>query len=209
MIRRFSCCNGIKRKRPGNRCKNKYQSYGGPSHDCVNACLHKAFLIGNKNAQRIGGIQTSLTLIAACLTHFVLSMARCNNITKKTKQYNAQDHQFTSLSWANSWLSLQGCSDKFGASSGCLLSGTPSLAFPTSVKDKGPVQRREMGSLAPQQSSGLWLGKAMAHCSHHFPLLSLTPQQEREGERGRGRGRDIQGKFMVRESAQTTESEDS
>lgn len=73
-----------------------------------------------------------------------------------------------------------------GVSGGQAVSGTPSQAFPTSWGD------REVVLLAQQQSAGLWLGKAAAHCSHHLPLQSRTPLRapERASEGGRQGGRE-------------------
>lgn len=71
--------------------------------------------------------------------------------------------------------------DRFGGWDDCpsTLSGDTLPGFPTSLGPGGgdSEQSQEVGSLI--QSSGLWLGKAAAHCSHHLPLLS-----QRDGDRG-------------------------
>lgn len=128
------------------------------------------FLSGNKKSQLTGAFQTSLTPTATCVALSVWSEARCNNRAKQTNKKTTL--MKPSMSQLDCCRGLEGCGDRFGAWNDCLLSGTPSQAFPTSLGPRGRGARAEArgGLLAPQQSSGLWLGKATAHCSHHLPL---------------------------------------
>lgn len=77
---------------------------------------------------------------------------------------------------------------------------------------KGPRTRREMGSLL--HSNLLWLGKATAHCSHHFPSVFTSPgereikRQMRERKNEREREEWTPGTTMVRDLGQTIKSMD-
>lgn len=126
------------------------------------------FLSGNKKSRLTGAFQPHW-LPLQLVWHFVFG--RRQGETTRQRKHSWSGLSLTSSAQPDCCCDWEGYSDRFGARDDRLsaLSGTPSQAFPTSLGAGGPGAEARGGLLAPQQSSGLWLGKATAHCSHHLP----------------------------------------